>query len=245
MQIKDENNNEVKKTRLDSNSEIYNPHRNDISNEELFKKMSRKDKFLYYKEYYLPYMIIVLVLITIFIYVGVQIHKSNSKKDTFYCGMLDGIQFERDVTKKIPNDFGTYLKEKINYSGYLNNDRIIFETFYGTITDQIKLDGFYDSHRFDAFITKNEKFEAYATNEALYELSDILPEDLYNKLQSRLVYATKKGTNEKAAFGILLDDSKYKFVDGGGDPIENVIISIPTVAKHKDASIAFIKFLFE
>lgn len=245
MQIKDNNNKEVKKTRLDSNSEIYDPHRTDISNEELFKQMSRKDKLLYYKEYYLPYTIIVLVIIAILIYVSVEIHKTDSKKDTYYCGMLDGIQFEKKVEDDVPEKFGTYLKDEIKYKGYLKNDRIFFETFYGTLVDNTKLDGFYDRKRFDTFISCKDKFNVYATNDTLYDLSEILPKDLYQKVESKLVYATKKGTNQQVPYGILLDDCNYKFVDGGGHPIDSPILSIPTIAKHKKVAISFIKFLFE
>ena len=52
---------EVKKTRLDKDSEIYNKNRSETLNKEEFNKLSRREKFLYYKEYYVPYILIVLL----------------------------------------------------------------------------------------------------------------------------------------------------------------------------------------
>ena len=103
---------EVKKTRLDKDSEIYNKNRSETLNKEEFNKLSRREKFLYYKEYYVPYILIVLAIVVAMTYVVVSIHKTDNQKESFYCGMMTGVQFDEETMDEMPDKFTEYLKTK-------------------------------------------------------------------------------------------------------------------------------------
>lgn len=244
MNISDNNGDEVKKTRLDSESEIYNKNRSDELNKEEFNKLSRRDRFLYYKEYYLPYILIVAAIIATLTYVIVSMNKTNNKKDTFYCGMIAGVQFDEDTMNELPEKFADYLENKTDYNGYIDAKRTFFEVYYSTFTDDVRLEGYYAKERFDIFITREESFKIYVGNNNIYDLSKVLPEELYKKVETKLVYASKDGSDESVPYGILLDDIGYDFYDGGGDPVDPPILSIPINTNRLDVAIYFIEFLF-
>lgn len=242
MDLKDKNNNVVKKTRISSESEIYNKNRTETPNKEEFDKLSKKDKFLYFKEYYLSYVLIVLVIIIAGTYVVSSLKKANRKKDTFYCGMMAGVQFNQNVMEVLPKEFSEYLANEADYKGYNNPDDISFDVYYATITDDIRLDGFYDKGRFDVFITRANTFEQYVAGETIMDLSSVLSKELMEKLDDKIIYASVD-SGEQIPYGILLDNIRYKFYDGAGDEIDPPILSIPSNTKRLDAAIAFIEFI--
>ncbi|MCI5602719.1 MAG: hypothetical protein MR361_04405 [Clostridiales bacterium] len=236
---------EVKKTRLDKDSEIYNKNRSETLNKEEFNKLSRREKFLYYKEYYVPYILIVLAIVVAMTYVVVSIRKTDKQKDSFYCGMMTGVQFDEETMDEMPAKFTEYLKNETDYKGYINADRTYFEVFYSTFTDDVRLDGFYDKKNFDIFITREDTFKNYIGNDTIMDLSKVLPEDLLKKVEDKLVYATKGDSSESIPYGILLDDIDYKFYDGAGDPVAPPILSIPVNTTRLEVAIHFIEFLFQ
>lgn len=236
---------EVKKTRLDKDSEIYNKNRSETLNKEEFNKLSRREKFLYYKEYYVPYILIVLAIVVAMTYVVVSIHKTDNQKESFYCGMMTGVQFDEETMDEMPDKFTEYLKTKTDYKGYINADRTYFEVFYATFTDDVRLDGFFDKNMFDIFITREDTFKNYIGNGTIKDLSKVLPDDLLKKVEDKLVYATKGDSSESIPYGILLDDIDYKFYDGAGNPVDPPILSIPINTTRLEVAIHFIEFLFQ
>ncbi len=243
MEINDNKDEEVKKTALDKDSEIYNKNRSETLNKEEFKQLSKREKFLYYKEYYVPYILIVLVIIIAMTYVVVSLRKTEKTKDTFYCGMISGVQFDKETMDAMPGLFTDYLKNETDYDGYINSERTFFEVFYATFTDDIKLDGFYDKKRFDVFITRDDTFKNYVASKTITDLSTVLPEDLLKKLDDRLIYATTDESEEAVPYGILLNDIDYEFCDGAGKSIDPPVLSIPCNTKRIDVAIHFIQFI--
>lgn len=242
MEFTDKNNKEVKPTRLDSDSEIYNKNRSESLDMDSYKQLSRKDKFSYFKEYYLPYILIVLVLVVVGSYVFVSMRKVDKKKDTFYCGMMAGVQFNQNVMEVLPEEFSEYLKNEAGYTGYNNPDRIFFDVFYATFVDDIKLDGYYDQKKFDVFITRDNTFKHYVASNTLTDLSTVLPEELMEKLDDKIIYASVD-SGEQIPYGILLDNIRYTFYDGAGDEVDPPILSIPNNTKRMDVAVAFVEFI--
>ena len=242
MNNDDNINDEVKKSRLNANSEIYNKNRSDRLEPGQFKEMSAKDKFLHFKEYYLPYILIVLVLVLVSVYVFITIQKKDHQKDTFYCAMLDGLQLNHETMASLPADFSEYLEANTDYAGNIDKETTYFETFYATLTDGIRLDSFYDKRKFDVFILRDTAFKNYCSNKTLIDLSSILSEEMLNKLESRLIYVIDKDTGSHIPYGILLDDIKYNFQDGAGEPVDPPILAIPICTTRIEAAIHFIEF---
>lgn len=243
MSHDDNINKEVKKSRLDADSEIYNKNRSDKLEEGQFKAMSAKDKFLHFKEYYLSYVLIILAIIIILVYVFVSIRKKDSQKDTFYCAMLDGLQLNHETMESLPEEFSDYLKNNTDYDGYIDKDSTYFEIFYATFTDDIRIDGFFDKKKFDVLILREKAFKNYCASKTIMDLSTVLPDELLKEIDSRIIYAIDNETGESIPYGILLDDIKYEFQDGAGDAVDPPILTIPVCTTRTDAAVHFIEFI--
>lgn len=228
--------------KISKDSLIYDKSRSDTPTNEELKNLSKHDKFMYFKEYYLPYILIGLVIIAGLTWGFFSLSDMNKKKDAFYCGMMEGVQFESNIQESMPETFSTYLSEKTDYDGYIDKNRTFFEVYYATYTDDIKMNGNYDKKRFDVFITRNGLFEIYASNGHIYDLSEVLTKDLLEQLSDKLVYVSLDG-GEQIPYGILLDDIKYDFYDGSGKPVAPPILSIPQNTKRLKAAIQFIEFI--
>lgn len=224
-------------------SVIYDKNRSDTPNLEELKQLSRKDKFLYFKEYFLPYILIGMVIILGLTWVIHSFREINKRKDTFYCGMMTGVQFSEAVQEEMPELFSNYLADA-GYDGYNEKDRIFFQVFYATYTDDVRMDGFYDQKRFDIFITRDKQFEIYASNHNIYDLREVLPAQLLDNLSDKLVYASIDG-KEPVPYGIILKDIKYDFYDGAGKPVDPPILSIPSNTTRLDVAVHFIRFITE
>jgi hypothetical protein len=242
MEFKDKNNKEVKKTRIEDSSSIYDNERYETPDKQELSKLSMKDKLSYFKEYYLKYTIIVIVTVIVIICLCISIRKVDNKKDTFYCGLMGGLQFEEEVMDNLPQEFYDYLKNETDYEGYNSAKRIFFDVYYATFIDDIKVDGYFDQNRFDIFITRSNTFEIYVSNGTITDLSTVLPDELLEKLDDKIVYASVN-SGEQIPYGILLDDIRYKFYDGAGDEVDPPILSIPSNTKRLDVAIAFIEFI--
>lgn len=244
MKIKDYNDEAVKDTRLDENAEIYNPNRSDKLEEGQFQEMSFKDKWYYFKDYYLSYVVGILIFILVSTYVIVSMVQSNNIKDTFYCAMMEGVQFDEETAKTLPETFCRYLTDQTDYKGYVNAKHTTFNTFYSTIPDDIKLDGFYDQNKIDIFILRSESFTTYVANGSILDLSTVLTEEQLKALDTRIVFVIDPETKEEIPYGILLDDLSYTFQDGTGKKI-SPILTIATCTKREKAAAYFIDFILQ
>lgn len=243
MNIKDNNNKDVKQTRLDENSEIYNKNRTESLEEGEFRQMSFRDKLFYFREYYLSYTLIALALIFVSIYVIVSLKNSGKGKDAFYCAMIDGLQLDEETMEALPEDFSNYLENETDYTGYINAKDTTFDVLYATYTDEIKLDGFFDQRKFDVFILRDKAFTNYVAGHTLLDLSTVLSKEKLEELDSRLIYVIDKDTGNEIPYGILLDDINYTFQDGAGDSVDPPILTIPVCTKRIDAAKYFIDFI--
>ena len=245
MKIKDYNDKVVKETKLGEEAEIYNRNRSDKLEEGQFKEMSFKDKWYYFKDYYLNYVIGLLIFILVTTYVITSMIHSNNTKDTFFCAMMEGVQLDEETTKALPESFCSYLTDQTDYKGYINAKHTTFSTFYTTIPDDIRLDGFYDQNKIDIFILRPESFTAYVANGSILDLSTVLSEEQLEALDSRIVFVIDPDTKEEMPYGILLDDISYQFQEGTGEKMAPPILTIATCTKRKKVAAYFIDFILQ
>lgn len=241
MELKDNNDIEVKKGRLDGEADIYDKNRTDITGRERWNLMTKIEKFLYYKDYYLKYTLIIAAFLIVAVYVGYTIFKPDPP-DTFFLSMLDGLQYEDSIIDEVPETFGDYLRES-DYNGETDQKHLFFETFYDTIVDQIRIDGFYDKSKFDVFITKNGTYEGFAGNNILMNLETVLPKELLESLSDRLIYTQGKNDSKPYPYGIKIEQAKYKFYNHKGTE-EPAILSIAHNTRRPEAAVYFIRFLY-
>lgn len=238
MELRDNNDKDVKKGRLEAVSDIYDKDRINIT----WKQMPLKEKLEYYKEYYLKYTIIIIAILIIGIYVGYTIFKPEGP-DTFYLAMMDGVQYEDSIIDTVPITFGEYLRNN-NYNGYNSQEKMFFNTYYSTIVHQIEIDQFYDKAKFDIFISRTNTHESFARNHVLMNLEEVLPKELLESLSDRLVYTQAEFNDEPYPYGIRVENADYKFYTSTGIEIEDAIVSVVGNTTRQEAAIFYIRFLY-
>lgn len=228
----------------EENLEIYNKERSDKFTSEDFKKLSSRDKFLYFKQYYLPYIAIVSLIAFFGSLCFFYMKKLDKFETTFYCGMVDGVHFNNQQMADMPKDFCNYLKNETDYDGPITPRGTTFYSFSKTITDELSLFNFYDSRKFDTFIVTSKTFETYMQNGKLYNLEDALDEETLKKIEDRLVYVSIN-SGEKKPYGILMKDMGYDFYDAAGNVVEEPpILAIPDNTKRLEVAVHYIKYIF-
>ena len=245
MKLKDQNDKVVKSSRLEEDAEIYNKNRSDKLEEGQFQQMTFSQKYSFFKEYYLKYVIIALILVLVSVYVITELRASSKEKDAFYCGMMAGLQFNEETMKAMPGLFMEYLENKTDYDGYISKEDTRFDTFYATYTDDVKLDGYYDQRKFDIFIVRPESFTGYVKGRTVLDLSEVLSPEELAAWDSKIVFVIDPETGSEIPYGILLKNLRFAFQDGGGNPVDPPILCIPRCTKRPEAARLFIHFLLD
>lgn len=240
------NEEEVKKGRLDKKSEIYDHNRSDKMDKKLWSTMNRKEKLIYFKDYYLKYVIIVIILIPIVFYV-VKDMTRKSTEDSFRCGILNSMYMDPDRVKPLLGDLDYYMTKDVDYMGSKNEERMYIQTYTASFADDVEINGFYERRKFDVLIMNQDTYQSYAKNCQLTDLKTVLPEAVLDKVKDHFVYAKDINGNE-AAYGITLDPKWLALFEKVGEefqPVESAIITIPNNTKRLEAATEFIKFLVD
>lgn len=246
MQLKDYNNTDVKKGRLeDSGAMIYDKDRPNLSPEENWAGMSRKEKFDYYREYYLKSTLVILILVVAAAYVIFTLSRPD-KKYTITVGMLEGVQFSSDVTETIVDEFCTYLEDS-GYDGTIDRDHTRIKTYYATIVHQTELDNFFEQGVFDVFISVKPTYDNCVGNGIYRSLDEVLTKEELAQLEDILLYDKGIEDTTDRPYGIqVTDKSLHNFYYSGDKEIaEPVILTVVTNTHNPEAARAFIRFLFQ
>lgn len=238
---------DVKPSRLNADSEIYNNKRLDHLEKGQFKNMSFKEKIIHFKEYYMIFAIIVIVFILLVSFVIFLNNKRDTSKNTFYCGFLNGISLEYIVQSDMPKDFANYLNNQPGYDNTADWKKIYVNTFKNDIIDTTRIDGYYDDNVFDAFLVTSNTFNTYVANGNLMSLENVFSDEELKLLDSRIIYVVDKSSNSNIPYGILLDDTKYDFSIGNTELRDNdsPIFTVPKCATKLTEAKYFLFYLLE
>lgn len=234
------NDDEIKIGRLEADAEIYNSKRIDPTASERWKMMTKAEKKQYFKDYYLKFTIIGVIVLIISSYIIYTLVKPP-KKDEFYVALFN-TYVSHDDEDNFQKDFGSYLGDKVD------QDRIFLKSYQDSFLSEIEVDSFFEKRRYDVFITNENRFKTFAKTDNYAVLSDVLPKDLYNKLNDKILLSNDTKLKDKVKqypFGISLKDSKYTFYDEYGNKIEDPVLGIVGNSKRMKRSVQFIKYLFE
>lgn len=231
--------------------EVYNKNRdqNNSMHDEIkeqnakLKDASLKEKFEYFKEYYLKATIVIIAAIVIVISIVCSILTSpsdtafaaylfNSTGDTYDTELLDSfVEYTGIDTKK----HYTYLDCSFRYNPEAadNYTYVSLEKCMAVISNK----------QLDVMIGDQSSFEYYASNECFHDITTILPEDLMNKFEDKLVYCTVAETGKTYPCGIYVGDApklnKYHYYDGV-EPIMSFLAN----SQNLDTAIEFLRFIY-
>lgn len=256
---------EVKKTVLNDDASIY-AKREEESAKKTWKELEGKDKWTFFKDYYLVKCIVGLALAGFLIYIGVVVLGPH-KEEALYVAVLSDT-LDEDAVTNMKNDLCNII-ETDKYHPLNIDDNFSFAPGSSTMTGDEKLTTFLYTGVVDTIVSDEGYFKRYSYNGFLANLDTYLPDDIKEALSDKLLTANvqveDKDTSKenKKSFDEAMDSSteptyedgepyvlgidlsdckKYKDLHG---VIQKPILAIPSNAPHKENIFAFIRYLFD
>lgn len=216
---------------------------------EKFKALSFTAKIQYIWEFYKLRITVVVVLIAL---AATLIHGwvTNTEK-TIYCLVFNDLNNEK-IENRIRQEYS-------DYSG-CNPDSVSVDTGFGfkAVEEEgfnridegssIRFLGSQSTGEMDVIITDYDSM-LWAEDEGfLSDVKEVLPEEMYEKLEPYFVYAVfKEGTDEEQSDSVVygLDISNTDFYKGYDDNYKDAMIAFPSCSKNVDAAVEFVKCIYE
>ena len=211
------------------------------------KTLNTKDKIGYIWDYYRIQIALVILAIIVVISFGVRFIRHMDTN--VYCLIFNDTENEE-------------LEEHIksSYSEYIENDKVTasVDNSYmfsyveehglnwpddGTAVNYMTLQSTGDA---DVIITDYDSMLWAKYEDFIFPVEDVLPEDLYKKLEPYFTYAIFKddasGEGDGIVYGLDISDSPvYK---GHSLNYTHAILCFPNVSTDKEAAIRFTKFIY-
>ena len=185
-----------KKTILDDNASIYKKH-SDRPKKEPLKKMSKEEKWQYFKDYYLKKVIVsIVIIIGIGYFLNIMVF--NKTTDILAIGLFGGIEInnKEEVQEELRSVLEiTNEKDVISIKSLQENDRRLFDLMGA---DAIQL-----------LIMNEDDFKSLSEKGALTDFSTILNEEEYNSLNNKFVMAKVTELDDKGNIASISDEAPY------------------------------------
>jgi len=235
---------DLKKAKLGDDSLIY-AKRNEKSTKEKWKEMNGKEKWRFFKDYYLIKLILAVIIIGL---LGKLLWDTFGPKPTEILNVaIDGYPYLYEDFEGMQDKLIEHMElDPKEYS-------IRLDTNYYLDTDQDsvqRLSLYFMTGELDGLITNEKYFKHYVEKDALAPLSEVLPADLYESLSDKhfigkVIDAELDGTinsiGEEKVYGIYLDNITLfsKHMEHEVKPI----FGIPASGVDKENAITFLRFL--
>lgn len=111
------------------------------------------------------------------------------------------------------------------------------------VASQSKIVAYVAAKELDFLVTTKELMEYYSNSFTLYDLEELLPEELFGRLQGQLFYAID-GTGEQKACAVSMAGSRF---DKGADPesqsAPHYLMAL-SYTEHRETLIRFLEYAF-
>lgn len=210
---------------------------------ETLKALPFRQKIRFLSDYYRWVLFLFLVLLLLLFYFGDLIWQSRQTID------LQGF-FLNDRQNLFPAQ--TISQDFSRYRDTPSGHRIAFEDSLFVDLDssgeysaasQGKLVAYIAARELDFVVAPEELAQYYAQSFLLYDLEELLPEDLAGSLQEDFYYAAD-GTGEEKACGLNLRRSRF-LQDPVYDGAEQYYLLVLSYTPHTDALIQFIRYAYD
>lgn len=236
----------LNKAKLGDDAAIY-ARREEKTEKQKWAEMNKKQRWSYFRTYYLKPIIFLSLAAAFIIWIIVSIVKP--KPDPYVNVSVNNFQYL---------NFDYVSKDFIKYKNLdPEKQSVMFDSNFNLDNDTNSIQRF-AVYAFtgdtDALISGNTAFERYATQGFMLPLDEYLPADLFNELQDRgLIYSTSivetdvdgtvTETHPEKPYGIYLDEldlfKKYSY--DGCRPIFGII----TNTKRPENVVEVIEYLFK
>lgn len=237
-----------KETKLNESAEIYNRHRDDKSEKEKWKDMTPKERYNYFKTYYLSKIVVIILVVA---FLGSMIYSMvKPKPETLVYAAIIDYAMTDEMLETLETEFADYIGMDPETQN-LNFDNTFALSNSSDYSVQQKFMTYLFAGELDIMIGGETMMKSQMTQGNLAPLSEQLPTELYSALKDYFVYAAVPETDaddnvisqgEKKVYGLYLDDCK---IYGDLTLRERPVIGIVVNSNHKENAVEFIRYLFE
>lgn len=243
-----------RKTTLEDDASIYTPDR-ELSEKDQWRSMNSSERKTHFKEYY---MIPVIITLAITFVVGYLIYDAYiNYRDVVYVSTIINDTLDPESLDSFNNDMLEYLghdskRKEVRFedsyllSGASNSDALVAKE---------KITSYIYAKQLDSMIADADSFDHYASLGCFSDLSQVLPEDLYNRISEYIYYPNIIQENSPAAgvsdtvrptetypCGINLAASSVYNELGGAQT--NPVIGIVITSEHIEDTIKILEYLY-
>lgn len=231
--------------------EVYNKNRdkNNSMHDEIREQNAKlkdaplKDKFAYFKEYYLKTTIVVIICAVMAGYLMYSILTApsdtafaayfyNDTGDSSSTELIDGFVEYMDIDT---SDHDAYIDTTMNF--------VPDSSDYNTYMSLEKSMAVISTNELDVIVGDTDTLDYYAKIECLHDITSILPDDLLAQFGDKLYYAKYGETQELVPVGVYVTDSPklnqyYYYINK--EPVFGFVINSNSI----DNAIAFLRYIY-
>ena len=233
-----------KETVLDDSASIYSRNRGKTEKQK-WEEMSGAERFSYFKEYYLKFVILGILGVALLIYLGVTIFGPKPKQILYVAVVNDYI--DDAVTEDMQKDLKAYLGSTDELEQVYFDDTFYFGDGSQDASNVLtKMMAFVAAGDIDIIISDPAQFEMYAKGEYFLDLRETLPASQYKKLEDKLVWCDVPNEDESATVSVpvginLAGSKKYGSLKGYQ---ESPVLGIVANSKNVDNVLKAIDYFF-
>lgn len=204
-----------------------------------------KEKFSYFWYYYKFHTLGTLFAIFCIV-MFVIAYRENSKEPSIYVALINS-NYLSSVETPLMDDFVT--SRNIDTDAHPAKFDISMAMTEGVADDGSvanfqKLMALFNGHDVDVIVADKWVIEEYASLSAFCDLKEVLPEDLYAKVEDKLFYYTGED-GSTAAIGFYGDTLSKLMVNNGYSADNPPIVTIASTTERTEISVDFVRYLLE
>lgn len=193
--------------------------------------------YTYYRKPAIPAIFMVVVVFTL----AYTILHNKTTEEIFYCAIINN-NMEREESVYLKDGFSSvYPSGPREYSTFDYGNFISYESG-GSMESVAALQKLFSKSKageLDCLITDSRFLDHYASG-ILTDLASFLPDELLSEVSTLLVYAPDED-GIPTAYGI--DISKSHIITGADIYIEGPVLSISDTSIHREAVLAFLRYV--
>lgn len=237
-----------KKTRISDDSAIYKK-REERSAKETFRSLDRKEKWQYFKDYILKKLLLGIAILAILIYAAVTIFGPRIEP-IYYAAVFASPFTEQDIDL-FQGGFNELVIADPDKEGAYFDTGFSFDD-NGDATGRYKFVALLAAAEIDALLSPMSELRIDVNSEAICDLREILPDNLYKRVEDRLVwiepevfdYDLEKTVKQPSApYAVDISDfvKKYSSYDVRLKYYYSVVIN----GAHRENAIKFIEYMMD
>lgn len=209
----------------------------------ILRSLTLRQKLRFCVDYYRGYLFLFLICCLALFYIGDLV--VQSRKDTVLHGFFTNDDYNLFPAGTISGDFSKQLDLKPDQQ-VIFEDSLYVEIGSGkdyTTSSQSKILAYISARELDFIVTTEDLMHYYSSSFLLYDLEELLPEDMAGQLAGQL-YHGKDGAGENKACALNLAGSRFLTSPlPAGAP--GYYLMVLSYTGHQDAITAFIQYAFE